>query len=156
MRRAFSTRERVTVQWRVVAHLLRRAFSNEFRYKQKQARNRRQSTQHRASECAKRSLRLSFSKIPSNSAAIKTKISPIEAKERKLWSFEEGQSTSSLESRQAWTRPELQSLGFAVSKCWFQWECPTSAFFLPLPMRADLDNFFVDLKPNMANFFPTV
>ena len=34
------------------------------------------------------------------------KISSIEAKEPKLWMFEEGQSTSSLESRQAWTRPE--------------------------------------------------
>ena len=28
--------------------------------------------------------------------------------------------------------------------------------FLPLPMRADLDDFLMDLKPNMANFFPTV
>ena len=37
---------------------------------------------------------------PSNSAAIKTKISSIEAKERKLWMFEEGQLISSLESRQ--------------------------------------------------------
>ena len=46
---------------------------------------------------------------------LRQKISPIEAKERKLWSFEEGQSISSLESRQAWTRPEPQSLGFAVS-----------------------------------------
>ena len=98
--------------------------------KQKQARNRRQSTQHRATGCAKLSLGLNFPESPSNSAAIKTKKnSPIEAKERKLWSFEEGQSISSLESRQAWTRPEPQSLDFAVSKCWFQWECPTSAFF---------------------------
>ena len=77
---------------------------------------------------------------------LRQKISPIEAKERKLWSFEvfrvfrvreragrsgsssetpplnppkrsniEGQSISSLESRQAWTRPEPQSLDFAVS-----------------------------------------
>ena len=43
------------------------------------------------------------------------KISPIEAKERKLWPFAAGQSISSLESRQAWTRPEPQSLDFAVS-----------------------------------------
>ena len=42
-------------------------------YKQKQARNRRQSTQHRATECAKISLRLRFSESPSNTAAIKTK-----------------------------------------------------------------------------------
>ena len=42
-------------------------------YKQKQARNRRQSTQHRATGRAKRSLRLRFSESPSNSAAIKTK-----------------------------------------------------------------------------------
>ena len=69
-------------------------------YKQKQARNRRQSTQHRATGCAKLSLRLRFSESPSNSAAIKTKISSIEAKERKLWMFEEGQLISSLESRQ--------------------------------------------------------
>ena len=33
-------------------------------YKQKQARNRRQSTQHRAIGCAKRSLRLRFSESP--------------------------------------------------------------------------------------------
>ena len=46
---------------------------------------------------------------------LRQKISPIEAKERKLWSFEEGQSISSLESRQAWTRPEPQSHDFAVS-----------------------------------------
>ena len=39
---------------------------------------------------------------------LRHKISPIEAKERKLWSFEEGQSISSLEPRQAWTRPEPQ------------------------------------------------
>ena len=45
-------------------------------YKQKQARNRRQSTQHRATGCAKRSLRLRFSESPSNSAAIKTKNQP--------------------------------------------------------------------------------
>ena len=77
---------------------------------QKQARNRRQSTQHRAIGCAKKSLRLRFSESPSNSAAIKTKkISSIEAKERKLCPFEEGQSISLLEStRRAWTRPEPQ------------------------------------------------
>ena len=39
---------------------------------------------------------------------LRQKISSIEAKERKLWSFEEGQSISSLESTQAWTRPEPQ------------------------------------------------
>jgi len=42
-------------------------------YKQKQARNRRQSAQYRAIGCAKRSLRLRFPESPSNSAAIKTK-----------------------------------------------------------------------------------
>ena len=42
-------------------------------YKQKQARNRRKSTQHRATWCAKRSLRLSFSESSSNSAAVKIK-----------------------------------------------------------------------------------
>ena len=36
------------------------------------------------------------------------KNSSIQAKERKLWAFEEGQSISSLEPRQAWTRPEPQ------------------------------------------------
>ena len=71
-----------------------------FSYKQKQARNRRQSTQHRATGCAELSLRLRFSESPSNSAAIKTKISPIEAKERKLWMIEEGRLIFSLESRQ--------------------------------------------------------
>ena len=77
-------------------------------YKQKQARNRRQSTQHRAAGCAKRSLRLSFQKVCRILLRLRQKISSIEAKEQKLWSFEEGQSISSLESRQAWTRPEPQ------------------------------------------------
>ena len=39
---------------------------------------------------------------------LRQKISSIEAKERKLWTFEERQSISSLEPRQAWTRPEPQ------------------------------------------------
>ena len=42
-------------------------------YKQKQARNRRQSTQHHATRCAKTSLWLNFSESLSNSAAVKTK-----------------------------------------------------------------------------------
>jgi len=36
------------------------------------------------------------------------KSAQLEAKERKLWTFEERQSISSLEPRQAWTRPEPQ------------------------------------------------
>ena len=78
-------------------------------HKQKQARNRRQSTQHRATGgCAKRSLRISFRKVRQILLRLRQKTSSIEAKEQKLWSCEEGQSISSLESRQAWTRPEPQ------------------------------------------------
>ena len=32
---------------------------------------------------------------------------------------------------------------------------PNFGNLLPFSMRADLDDFLVDLKPNMANFFPT-
>ena len=71
-------------------------------YKQKQARNRRQSTQHRAPGCAKILMWLRIL------LRLRQKTSSIEAKERKLWAFEERQSISSLEPRQAWTRPEPQ------------------------------------------------
>ena len=54
------------------AGFLVRWFSRS-RYKQKQARNRRQSTQHHATRCAKTSLWLNFSESLSNSAAVKTK-----------------------------------------------------------------------------------
>ena len=56
-----------------------------------------------------------FRKVRRILLRLRQKISPIEAKGRKLWSFAEGQSNFSLESRQAWTRPEPQSLDFAVS-----------------------------------------
>ena len=49
---------------------------------------------------------LDFRKVRQILLRLRQKISSIEAKEPKLWMFEEGQSISSLESRQAWTRPE--------------------------------------------------
>ena len=51
---------------------------------------------------------LDFRKVRQILLRLRQKISSIidEAKERKLWVFEEGQSISSLESRQAWARPE--------------------------------------------------
>ena len=51
---------------------------------------------------------LDFRKVRQILLRLRQKISSIDAKERKLWSFEEGQSISSLEPRQAWTRPEPQ------------------------------------------------
>ena len=71
-----------------------------------------------------------FWESPSNSAAIKTKISPIGAKEPKLWPFEEGQSISSLESRQAWTRPEPQSAWFCYLQVVISMGVPNFRIFL--------------------------
>ena len=56
-----------------VGAYFRERFDRRWWRQQKQARNRRQSTQHRATGCAKLSLRLKFLESPSNSAAIETK-----------------------------------------------------------------------------------
>ena len=60
---------------------------------------------------------LDFRKVRQILLRLRQKISSTEAKEPKLWMFEEGQSISSLESRQAWTRPEApKALDLAVFK----------------------------------------
>ena len=83
----------------------------------------------------KRSLRLSFSESPSNSAAIKTK-------KIAQSMLEEGQSICSMESRQAWTRPEPPKRLILLSPSGDFNGSAQLQIFSPLRMRADLNNFW--------------
>ena len=83
---------------------------------------------------------------------LRQKISSIEAKERKLWPFEEGQSISSLESRQHGPDQSHKLLDLAVSKWRFQWGVPNFRIFSSLRMRADLNNFWWTWEPTRRTF----
>ena len=124
-----------------------------------------QNSLHRAApsveqKCAP--LRLGFSESPpSGFAAIKTNTSPIEAKEPKLWPFEEGRSISSLAVHWGQGKhgpdqsPKRLILLSPSGDFNGQWECPNfTRFFSLLKMRADLHTCWWtwDLGANTANF----
>ena len=87
-------------------------------YKQKQARNRRQSTQHHATRCAKTSLWLNFMESLPNSAAVKTKKSAQSKRRNESYGrLKKGSRFLHWSQRKHGPDQSHKSLDFAVSKC---------------------------------------